>query len=485
MRIYILLTAIATIVLGLALFVFDRETPQQDVDSVKSYKLTNGMKILVLESHHAPVVVSQLWYKVGGSYEHDGITGVSHVVEHMMFKGTPKYPAGVFSEIISANGGRENAFTGKDYTAYFQRIASDRLELCLSMEADRMRNLLLDEEEFIKEIEVIKEERRLSTDDKPTSLTFERFNAMAYASSPYRQPIIGWMEDLDSMSIKDLRDWYGNWYVPNNATLVVVGDVEAEQVFVLAKKYFGSLAAAKIPEIKPRREVEQYGMQRITLQLPARVPFLVMGYKVPVLKTGSGLDPEKWEAYALEVLSGLLDGGYSARLTRNLVRGKQLATSVGASYDLYARHNSLFVFSAIPAEEKTVDELESAIREEIKAIQESEPEQKELDRVIAQVVASSVYEQDSSFYRAMQIGILETAGLGWKIKEEYVERIKSVTAEQVQQVARKYFIDKHLSVAVLDPLPIESAPIEIRPEHKKIEQQVERKPETAGEQHGH
>jgi zinc protease len=277
---------------------------------------------------------------------------------------------------------------------------------------------------------------------------------MAYVNSPYRQPIIGWMEDLDSMSINDLRDWYGNWYAPNNATLVVVGDVEAGQVFALAKKYFGSLAAVEIPESKPRYEVEQYGMQRMTLQLPARVPFLIMGYKVPVLKTA----PEKWEAYALEVLSGLLDGGYSARLTRNLVRGKQLATSIGASYDLYARHNSLFVFSAIPAEEKTIDELESAIREEVKAIQESEPEQKELDRVIAQVVASSVYEQDSSFYRAMQIGILETAELGWKIKDEYVERIKSVTAEQVQKVARKYLIDKRLSVAVLDPLPIEVAP---------------------------
>jgi zinc protease len=454
MRIYIFLTVIATIVLGLALFVFDREAPQQAADAMQSHQLANGMKILVLESHHAPVVVSQVWYKVGGSYEHDGITGISHIVEHMMFKGTSKYPAGVFSEIISASGGRENAFTGKDYTAYFQRIASDRLELCLSMEADRMRNLLLDEQEFIKEIEVIKEERRLRTDDKPTSLTYERFNAMAYVNSPYRQPIIGWMEDLDSMSINDLRDWYGNWYAPNNATLVVVGDVEAGQVFALAKKYFGSLAATEIPESKPRYEVEQYGMQRMTLQLPARVPFLIMGYKVPVLKTA----PEKWEAYALEVLSGLLDGGYSARLTRNLVRGKQLATSVGASYDLYARHNSLFVFSAIPAEEKTIDELESAIREEVKAIQESEPEQKELDRVIAQVVASSVYEQDSSFYRAMQIGILETAGLGWKIKDEYVERIKSVTAEQVQKVARKYLIDKRLSVAVLDPLPIEVAP---------------------------
>jgi len=481
MRIYIFLIAAATIVLGFALFVFDRESQLEHTDAIRSHRLANGMKILVVESHHAPVVVSQVWYKVGGSYEHDGITGISHVVEHMMFKGTPKYSAGVFSEIISANGGRENAFTGKDYTAYFQQIASDRLELCLSMEADRMRNLLLDEEEFKKEIEVIKEERRLRTDDVPTSLTYERFNAMAYVNSPYRQPIIGWMEDLDSMNIKNLRDWYGKWYAPNNATLVVVGDVKAEDVFALAKKYFGPLTVAVIPEAKPRYEVEQYGLQRMTLQLPASISFLVMGYKTPVLKSA----PEKWEAYALEVLSGLLDGGYSARLTRNLVRGKQLASSVGASYDLYARHNSMFTFSAVPAEGKTVDELESAIKEEIKAIQELAPEQKELDRVIAQVVASSVYEQDSSFYRAMQIGMLETAGLGWQTKDEYVERIKSVTAEQVQIVARKYLIDKSLSIAVLDPLPIEVMPEQKQPEQGQVElKKSEQKAEAAGGKHG-
>lgn len=474
MRIYIFFIAAATIVLGLVLFVLDKEAPQEVADTVQSYQLANGMKVIVVESHHAPVVVSQVWYKVGSSYEHSGITGVSHVLEHMMFKGTPKYQAGVFSEIISVNGGKENAFTGKDYTAYFQRISSDRLELCLEMEADRMRNLLLDEKEFAKEIEVVKEERRLRTDDKPTALTYERFNAMAYANSPYQQPIIGWMEDLDSMNIKNLRDWYNSWYAPNNATLVVVGDVKAEQVFVLAKKYFGSLLAAPIPESKPRNEVEQYGYQRVKLQLPARVPFLVMGYKVPVLNTVS----EKSEAYALEVLSGLLDGGYGARLTRNLVRGKQLVSSIGASYDLYAKHNSMFVFSAVPAEEKTVEEIESAIIEEIESIKKSAPEQKELDRVIAQVVASSVYEQDSSFYRAMQIGILETVGLGWKTKDEYVEQIKAVTAEQVQMVAKKYLVDKYLTTAVLEPLSIVDAT-----EQNSIEQASESDADTAGVKH--
>ena len=457
MRIYISLLVLVAFVLGAVLFVFNGEPSLEKEGEVQAFELANGMKLRVIENHRAPVVVSQVWYNVGSSFEHDGITGVSHVLEHMMFKGTPDYPSGKFSEIIAANGGKENAFTSKDYTAYFQRIASDKLEICLSMEADRMRNLILDEAEFLKEIEVVKEERRLRTDDKPTGLLYERFNAMAYTNSPYRQPIIGWMEDLDSMTIEDLRAWYKHWYAPNNATLVVVGDVDADEVFKLAKEYFSPLAMVDLPVIKPRREAEQYGVQRMTMQLPAEIPALIMGYKVPVLIMAESSS----EAYALEVLAGLLDGGDSARLTRNLIRGEQLATSASAGYSLYARYEDLFTFSAVPSDGVSMDQLEAAIKNEIELIKNTPPEQKELDRVIAQVLASSVYEQDSSFYRAMQIGILETLGLGWQTKDEYIEKVKAVTAEQVQQVAKKYLVDKRLSVAVLDPLPIENEAVQV------------------------
>lgn len=458
MRIYISLLILTAFVLGAVLFIFnDVISPEKQGETqVQAYELSNGMKIRVIENHRAPVVVTQVWYNVGGSFEHNGITGVSHVLEHMMFKGTPDYPAGKFSEIIAANGGKENAFTSKDYTAYFQRIASDKLELCLTMEADRMRNLILDEAEFLKEVEVVKEERRLRTDDKPTGLLYERFNAMAYTNSPYRQPIIGWMEDLDSMTIDDLRTWYKSWYAPNNATLVVVGDVDADEVFMLAKEYFSPLPIVELPVRKPRHEVEQYGVQRLTMQLPAEIPTLLMGYKVPVLINAELVS----EAYALEVLAGLLDGGDSARLSRNLIRGQQLATSMNAGYSLYARHQDLFTFSAIPSKGVSMEQLEAAIKNEIEAIINTPPEQKELDRVIAQVLASSVYEQDSSFYRAMQIGILETLGLGWKTKDEYIDKVKAVTAEQVQQVAKKYLVDKHLSVAILDPLPIKNQAVQ-------------------------
>ena len=470
MRIYIILVAVVTLVIGLTLFVFMTDEQLDDENAaggIQSMVLKNGMKVIVQENHRAPVLVTQVWYKVGGSYEHDGITGVSHVLEHMMFKGTEDTPAGKFSEIIAAHGGRENAFTSKDYTAYFQRISNDHLELCLSLEADRMRNLLLDEDDFLKEIEVVKEERRLRTDDKPTALTYERFNAVAFVNNPYRKPIIGWMEDLDTMKIEDLREWYQTWYAPNNATLVVVGDVRATQVFSLAKDYFGPLNPAEIPRLKPRREVQQYGIKRVQVKAPARVPFLVMGYKVPVLNTSDNKD----DIYALELLSGLLDGGNSSRFSKNLVRGSQIATSVSAGYSIYALHDSLFTISAIPSDGISMDDMEAAIIAQIKAIQDELPTEDELDRVKAQVVASSVFEQDSSFYQAMKIGIMETVGLGWQTKDEYVDRINAVTAEQVQQVARKYFVEDHLTVAELIPQSTE-----VKSAAKNV---------TTGENHAH
>jgi zinc protease len=456
MRIYITLVAVATLVIGLTLFVFIADRPPGDEDAedagIQTTVLKNGMKVIVQQNRRAPVLVTQVWYKVGGSYEHNGITGISHVLEHMMFKGTSEVPEGKFSEIIAAHGGKENAFTSKDYTAYFQRISNDHLELCLSLEADRMRNLLLGEEAFLKEIEVIKEERRLRTDDKPTALTYERFYAAAFNNNPYRQPIIGWMEDLETMETEDLREWYETWYAPNNATLVVVGDVRSKDVFSLAKKYFGPLKPAEIPRIKPRQEASQYGVQRVQVKVPARVPLVIMGYKVPVLKTAQNVD----DIYALELLSGLLDGGNSSRFAQNLVRGSQIATSVSVNYNIYALHESIFSIAAIPANGTTIDAMEAAIVEQIEALQDQVPTEEELARVKAQVVASSVYEQDSSFYQAMKIGILETVGLGWQTKDEYVERINAVTAEQVQAVARKYFVEDHLTVAELIPQSMSS-----------------------------
>ena len=420
---------------------------------VHEYLLENGLKLLVKEDHRAPVVVSQLWYKVGASYEASGITGISHLLEHMMFKGTERYPAGDFSRTIAANGGRENAFTGRDYTTYFQRIASDRLAISFQLEADRMRNLTLPVEEFNKERQVVIEERRLRTEDRPKSQTFEHFIANAYQNNPYQNPVIGWMDDLKNMDPDDLKVWYRAWYAPNNATLVVVGDVKPQAVLKLAKEYFGPIHRVDVKTVKSQREVKQFGIKRIVVKRPARWPYLIMGYKVPTLRTAEDIA----EVYALEVLAALLDGGDSARLPKRLVRGQQVANDAGAGYEVYARLDTLFLLDGTPAQGKTIADLEAALREEVRRLKEEPIPVRELERIKTQVLTDDIYEQDSMFYQAMQLGTLETVGLEWRFIDDYVPRIRAVTSDQVRAVARKYLIDDHLTVAVLDPLPMDKA----------------------------
>ncbi|MEJ2361939.1 MAG: pitrilysin family protein [Gammaproteobacteria bacterium] len=421
---------------------------------VHEYQLKNGLKLLVVEDHRAPVVVSQIWYKVGSSYEHNGITGISHVLEHMMFKGTKKYGPGQFSKIIADNGGRENAFTSYDYTAYFQMLEKSRLAVSMEMEADRMHNLTLPPAEFKKELAVVKEERHMRTDDNPRALTQEQFDAVAYNNNPYKNPIIGWSNDLDNMTVDDVRAWYQRWYVPNNATLVIVGDVDPRAVYKLAQKYYGPIPAGKVIPDKPRRETPQLGPRRVVVRTPARVPYLIMGYKVPVLRN----DSKEWEAYALDVLSGVLSAGRSARLPRILVRQKQIAVSADAGYDMYSLHNSLFEIDATPAPGHNVAELEQALQQQIKTLRDDKVSEAELDRVKAQVIASKVYQKDSMFYQGMVLGILESVGLSWKTADEYVDKIKAITPEQVQAVARKYLVDDHLTVAQLEPQSMDKQP---------------------------
>ncbi len=414
---------------------------------VQERVLTNGLKVLVKEEHRSPVVVSQIWYKVGSSYEPSGITGISHMLEHMMFKGTDNYPAGKFSEIIAENGGRENAFTGRDYTAYFQTLEKSRLAISFELEADRMRNLHLLAEELDKELQVVMEERRMRTEDNPRAKLQEYLMAMAYFSSPYKNPVIGWPSDIENYQLADLQQWYQQWYAPNNATLVVAGDVQAEEVFKLAEQYFGAIPSEKIKTLKPQPEIEQVGVRRMTVKLPAEVPYILMAYKVPSLKT---VDQE-WEAYALDVLAAVLDGGDSSRLPARLQRGQQIASSVGVGYDLGARLEELFMFEATPVKGKTLLDMEIALKSEIRELQRETMSAKELARVKAQVMADSVYEQDSLFYQGMKLGMAETVGLGWQKSEQYREKINQVTAEQVRLVADKYLLESQLSIAYLEP----------------------------------
>lgn len=415
--------------------------------------LDNGLKVIVKEDHRSPVVVSQVWYKVGSSYEPEGITGISHMLEHMMFKGTDKHPAGEFSRIIAENGGDENAFTGQDYTAYFQTLAADKLAVSFELEADRMRNLHLLPEELKKELEVVTEERRMRTEDNPQAKMGEHFAAMAFSNSPYKHPIIGWPDDIANYQVEDLIAWYQRWYAPNNATLVVVGDIKTAEVIALAKQYFAHLKPSALKPLKPQVEIAQLGQRKMVVKVPAKLPSLLLGYKVPSLSTVT----TEQDAYALEVLAGVLDGGNSARLSKSLVRGQQLAVAASAGYSLTSRLTNLFELEATPAEGKTVWELESALKQEVFSLQKQLISDEELQRIKAQVLASAVYERDSGFYQAMQLGMLETIGLGWHKADEYVTKINSVTAQQVREVARKYLREDQLSIAYLEPQPMTSA----------------------------
>ncbi|WP_428354823.1 M16 family metallopeptidase [Methyloprofundus sp.] len=414
---------------------------------VQERVLANGLKVLVKQEHRSPVVVSQIWYKVGSSYEPSGITGISHMLEHMMFKGTDSHPAGEFSEIVAENGGRENAFTGRDYTAYFQTLEKSRLAISFELEADRMQHLHLLAEELDKELQVVMEERRMRTEDNPRAKLQEYLMAMAYSSSPYRNPVIGWPSDIENYKVDDLQQWYQQWYTPNNATLIVAGDVQAEEVFKLAEQYFGAIPKREIKTLKPQTEMAQVGVRRMTVKLPAKVPYILMAYKVPSLNTVG----DEWEAYALDVLAAVLDGGNSARLPARLQRGQQIASSVGAGYDLGGRLEELFMFEATPVKGKTLLDMEIALKTEIRALQSKVISAQELSRVKAQVLASSVYEQDSLFYQAMKLGMAETVGLGWQKSEQYREKINQVTAEQVRLVADKYLVESQLSIAYLEP----------------------------------
>ena len=417
------------------------------------YMLSNGLKLIVREDHRSPVVVSQIWYKAGSIDELNGTTGVAHVLEHMMFKGTKETSSGEFSKIIAAVGGRDNAFTARDFTAYFQQLHKSKLELAMRLEADRMRNLKLTNEEFSKEIKVVMEERRLRTDDQAHSLVYEKLMSVAYQAHPYRRPIIGWMNDLENMNVQDAQEWYERWYAPNNAVLVVVGDVDPERVYFLAKKYYGKINSRPIVPLslrKPQKEPVQKGIKRLVVKAPAKMPYLIMGYHAPALRDAA----TDWEPYALEMLVGVLNGNESARLNKELVRDLHIASSINADYDSIGRGPSMFFLNGTPSEGKSVTDLEVALRNEIKKLIREGVNEKELSRAKAQVVSGYVFQLDSMFYQAMQIGQLETVGLSYRNVDTIMKKLQDVTANQVREVARKYLKDDSLTIAVLDPQPL-------------------------------
>ncbi|KTC85200.1 M16 family metallopeptidase [Legionella brunensis] len=435
----------------IALMIFLTALSCQAFSQTREFVLENGLKVIVKEDHRAPVAVSMIWYNVGSADEPGGLTGVSHALEHVMFKGTPKHPLGTFSKTIAAVGGQENAFTNFDYTAYFEKVAASQLPIAFELEADRMQNLLLDKEEFAKEIKVIREERRLRTDDNPQALTFERYLAAAHLADPYHHPVIGWMSDLHQMSVDDLRDWYQRFYAPDNATLVVVGDVNAEKVHQLASQYFGKINKKAHYVRRLQTEPPALGQKSTEVYAPAKLPMLMFGYTVPSVKTAKNT----WEPYALELIAGILDAGDSARFSKNLIRGSHIASGVDVYYNLYSRYQTQFILFGTPSQAHTVNELKSAMVKEIELLKNELVSPAELQRIKTQIIAQKTFEKDSIYGQAMELGLVETIGLGWQTADAYIDRINKITPEQIQEVARHYFRDIAETEALLIPVPQE------------------------------
>lgn len=415
------------------------------------FSLDNGLKVVVREDQRSPVVVTQVWYKIGSSYEPYGITGISHALEHMMFKGTPTVPAGEFSRLVSYLGGEDNAFTTDDYTAYYQLYSNNRLPLALELEADRMANLVLKNEDFSSEIKVVMEERRQRTDDNPSGLALERFQTIAMPTSPTRNPTIGWMSDLENIKIEDLQQWYKKWYAPNNATLVIVGDVKTEDVKSLVTQYFAKIPSQSLTIPPPPKELRNLGEREVKLELPAKVANLYMGFNVPSLTTAN--TPK--EVYALQMLLGVLDQGLSARLESRLVRGKRILTAVNSGYNPYSRGDTLLTITAIPAEGYSLDDAKAAILTEINNLKTEAISEQELKKVYAALLADKVFSQDSISEQANEIGMLESLNLGWRTADNVAEQLKTISTEDIRQAAQQWLIPANMTTLHLKPTTLQ------------------------------
>jgi len=441
--------------LALAAVHLEAATPPESVQA-QQFTLANGMTLIVKPDRRAPTAVHMVWVRVGSMDEVDGTSGVAHVLEHMMFKGTPSVPAGEFSRRVATLGGRENAFTSHDYTGYYQQIPSARLEDVMRLEADRFANNQWPDDEFRRELEVVKEERRMRTEDNPVALMQEALHATAFVAAPYRRPIVGWMSDLDALSPDDARAFYRRWYVPANAAVVVAGDVQVDQVRALAEKYYGALPSRSVPARKPHLEPTQAGMKRLVFKAPASQANVTLAFKVPSLqfKAGSADDDD---ALALTVLSAVLDGYQGARLERALTQGPgRVADSVGAYNGLWGRGPQLFMLMGVPAAGKSADDVEQALRAQVQRIAREGVTQAELARVKTQWVASEVFKRDSLFNQARELGSQWAQGWSVDADERLIERLRTVTAAQVQSVAARYFGDDQLTVAHLQPQPLDS-----------------------------
>ncbi|KAF0144192.1 MAG: Zn-dependent protease [Nitrospirae bacterium] len=413
-----------------------------NADTTKEYNLDNGLKVLVVEDHKAALAIFQIWYRVGSRNEPMGKSGISHLLEHMMFKGTPKYGSKAFSKIVQKNGGVDNGFTTKDYTMYYQSLASDRIAISIELEADRMKNLIIDPKEVLAERSVVMEERRMRYDDDPQNSLHEEVMAAAYKSHPYHWPVIGWMSDIASIERNDLYSHYMAYYSPDNAVIVVSGDIKADEIIQKIKAAFGKIPAVTDRRPVTSREDEQKGERRVSLKREAELPYVIGAYHTPSF-------PDR-DSYALEVLGAVLSGGKSSRVYKTIVHEKKLALSAYADYSGLSKDPYLFMFGATAAPGKDIRDVENSLYEEIEKIKKEPPAENEVQKAKNQIEAAFIMGQDSIYFQAELAGIFEMIG-GWKLKEQYLEGIRKVTPGDVSRVAKKYLIEDNRTVGVLIP----------------------------------
>jgi zinc protease len=431
----------------------------QAAPAARQFTLKNGMQLIVQPDRRAPTAVHMVWVRVGAMDEVDGTSGVAHALEHMMFKGSRKLAPGEFSRRVAALGGQENAFTTRDYTGYYQQIPANRLEDVMRLESDRFANNQWPDDEFKKEIEVVKEERRMRTEDQPRSVLMEQLMASTFMVSPYHRPVVGWMTDLDAMTAADVRDFHRRWYVPANAAVVVAGDVDVARVRAWAEKYYGSIPARALPARKPRAEPVQVGVRRIEVKQPAEQAYVALAYRVPTLKAVENLQPSDREALALLVLSAVLDGYDGARLERALVQGEgsqggRVADSADSSASVLGRGPSLFLLSGVPAAGKTPADVEAGLREQIRKIALEGVQADELARVKTQWMASNVYERDSVMGQAQNLGSYWIQDMPLDAEDKLLAELRKITSDDIKAVAGKYFGDGQLTVGTLVPQPL-------------------------------
>jgi zinc protease len=408
---------------------------------IKEFRLDNGLEVLILEDHAVPLVTVQVWYRVGSRNERPGITGISHFLEHMMFKGTPTHGPGVYSQSIQRYGGTQNAFTSYDMTAYYAVLPAARLELALELEADRMTNLLFDPNEIKSEREVVKEERRLR-ENSPTGPMHEELGALAFKAHPYQWPVIGWMSDIEAITREDLLTHYKTYYIPNNATLIIVGDVDAAPTMAAVRRYFGSTPKGPTPPPVRPPEPPQLGERRAEIPRPTALAALAMAYHIPAF--------DHADALPLEVLSQILSQGQSSRLYRELVYERQMATSINA--DAGSRVDpGLFTIVSMVQAGKAPAEVEAAIDDQIALVTEESIADRELQKAINQALSGFVFRQDSIQQQGFTIGSFHMLQ-SYKVINEYIERLRRVTKQDVARVARTYFTKTNRTVVTIVPM---------------------------------